>query len=53
METDILVWWRKELGLPPYLSKSEMPQRGWTETVDLDAIDVAETIRRMKSLGGH
>lgn len=50
IERDILDWWRKDLGLPPYLSESEMPSRGWTETVDADAIDILSTIERIKAL---
>ena len=40
IEQSILVWMRQELGLPIYLSKSEMPHGGWTETVDAEAISV-------------
>lgn len=50
IEADILDWWRTDLGLPPYLSRVEMPQGGWTETVDLDAIDIPATIGRIKAL---
>lgn len=50
IERAILDWWRNDLGLPPYLSKSDMPQNGWTETVELDEVDVPETIRRIERL---
>jgi recombinational DNA repair protein (RecF pathway) len=40
VEQEILSWWRNELGLPTYLSKSEMPQGGFTETVDANEIDL-------------
>jgi hypothetical protein len=40
VEQEILVWWRSELGLPIYLSNSEMPQGGFTETVDASEIDL-------------
>jgi hypothetical protein len=50
IEAAVLTWWRVGLGLPPYLSKNEMPQAGWTETVDADAIDIPATIRRIKEL---
>ena len=50
IEASILDWWRTGLGLPPYLSKLEMPQSGWTETVDADAIDVPATVRRIQQL---
>lgn len=50
IEDGILAWWRKDLGLPPYLSKDEMPQGGWTETVELDVIDIPATIARIRAL---
>lgn len=50
IEREILRWWRVDLGLPPYLSKHEMPQRGWTETVDADAIDIPSTKARIRAL---
>jgi hypothetical protein len=40
IEQEILSWWRNELGLPVYLSKIEMPQGGFTETVDASEIDL-------------
>ena len=50
IEAEILNWWRVDLGLGPYLSRQEMPQGGWTETVDSMEIDVASTIRRITTL---
>lgn len=50
IEASVLGWWRTSLGLPPFLSAREMPQGGWTETVDLDAIDLPATIRQIKKL---
>lgn len=50
VEREILRWWRKELDLPPYLSKKEMPHNGWTETVDADAVDILATIARIRAL---
>jgi hypothetical protein len=50
IEKNILSWWRKDLSLPHYLSKSEMPQGGWTETVDADAVDIPATIARVREL---
>ena len=50
IEDSILKWWRADLQLPPYLGPDEMPQKGWTETVALAEINVAETIRRMRSI---
>ncbi len=47
IEKEILDWWRGELALPVYLGRQEMPQGGWTETVDSTEIDLAATIRRI------
>ncbi len=47
VERGVLRWWRKDLCLPPYLGPQEMPQGGWTETVESCEIDVPETVRRM------
>lgn len=48
IERHILDWWRNDLGLPPYLSVREMQQGGWTETVDLDAVDMTAVIERIQ-----
>ena len=40
VEQEVLSWWRSELGLQIYLSASEMPQGGFTETVDASEIDI-------------
>lgn len=44
IEDDVLRWWRRNLRLPPYLKREQMPQGGWTETVALDSIDLAATV---------
>ena len=31
---------RKEMNIPPYLAKDDMPFGGWTETLSADAISV-------------
>jgi hypothetical protein len=49
-EDAILAWWRNDLGLLPHLGPEEMPQTGWTETVAVDEIDLAETMRRIRRL---
>ncbi len=41
VEQSILEWWRNELDLPIFLSVEDMPQRGFTETVDALAIDLS------------
>jgi recombinational DNA repair protein (RecF pathway) len=40
VEQEILAWWRNELGLGPYLSASDMPQGGFTETIDANEVDL-------------
>lgn len=50
IERDILGRWRGDLDLPPFLAAGDMPQGGWTETVDAEAIDIPATIRRMQEL---
>jgi len=47
IETDVLKWWRGALGLPSYLSRDQMPQGGWTETVAAGRVDLAATVTRM------
>jgi hypothetical protein len=50
VERQILAHWRGDLGLPHLLGPEEMLQGGWTETVDLDAIDTPVTIVKIKEL---
>ncbi len=50
MEQSILIWMRQELNLPIYLSKSEMPHGGWTETVDADLITVLQIKLKFEAL---
>ena len=50
IETDILRWWRGELGLPSYLRRDQMPQGGWTETVAAGRVDLAATVTRICNL---
>jgi hypothetical protein len=44
IETKVLCWWRGELGLPSFLNRAQMPQGGWTETVDAARIDLAVAV---------
>jgi hypothetical protein len=50
IETNVLKWWRVALGLPSYLTPSQMPQGGWTETVAASRIDLTETMTRICKL---
>jgi len=40
IEGKILKWLRYQKNLPPYLSIEQMPQAGWSETVDASEIDL-------------
>lgn len=50
IETDVLKWWRGALGLPSYLTRNQMPQGGWTETVAAGRVDLAATVTRICNL---
>ena len=50
IEADVLSWWRRDLGLPPYLTRAQMPHNGWTETVAAGRIDLAATAARLCEL---
>lgn len=47
VERAILDWWRSS-GLPPFLTRAQMPQCGNTETVELALIDLAEVRCRVE-----
>lgn len=47
VEQEVLAWLRHDRGLPPYLSRTEMPHGGWTETVDADAIGLPHLWRQI------
>ena len=50
IEQEILLWWRNDLGLPQYLSSSEMPRGGQTETVDAGEIDLVTIWNRIEAI---
>jgi recombinational DNA repair protein (RecF pathway) len=50
IEQEVLRWLREDLGLPPFLSLENMPQRGWTETVDADAVDLPTIWAKVEEL---
>jgi hypothetical protein len=50
IEQEVLRWLRVDRGLPPFLSLDEMPQRGWTETVDASAIDLPTIWAKVEEL---
>jgi hypothetical protein len=48
IEREILSKLRKEMGIPAYLSKDDMPFGGWTETMSADAISLTKLRRMME-----
>ena len=45
-----LKWLRDERGLPTFLSREQMPQAGWTETVDASEIDLPTIWSKVEEL---
>jgi hypothetical protein len=50
VEQELLLWIREDLNLPVYLGKDQMPQGGFTETVDSKEIDLSELVNKVKML---
>jgi len=50
IEQKILTWWRDSLKLDVYLSEFEMPQGGYTETVDASEIDLPTIWAKVEEL---
>ena len=50
LEQRILIWLRQEKGLGVYLSEFEMPQGGYSETVDASEIDLATIWAKVEEL---
>jgi len=50
IEQETLRWLREDRGLPPYLSKDQVPQAGWTETVDASEIDLPTIWAKVEEL---
>ena len=50
IEGKILQWLRYEKNLPPFLSIEQMPQAGWSETVDAAEIDLPTIWAKVKEL---
>ena len=50
IEQETLRWLREERGLAPYLSKDQVPQAGWTETVDASEIDLPAIWAKVEEL---
>jgi hypothetical protein len=50
VEQKIIKWLRVEVSLPIYLSDNQMPQGGWTETVDAAEIDLPTIWAKVEDL---
>jgi hypothetical protein len=50
VEQELLLWIREDLSLPVYLGKAQMPQGGFTETVDAKEIELSEIVNRVRTL---
>jgi hypothetical protein len=50
VEQELLSWIREDLNLPAYLGKTQMPQGGYTETVDSKEIELSEIVQKVKTL---
>jgi len=50
IEQDILYLLRVTRNIPPYLTKEQMPQRGETETVDMELIQIEELTKLINKL---
>jgi len=47
LETSVMAWIRVDLGLPQFLGRADMPQRGWTETFSMDGPTNDEIVDRI------
>lgn len=50
VESAFFLWLRKELKIPPYMSRGDMKQRGWSETFTSQAISKEEVADRIAKL---
>jgi hypothetical protein len=50
VETEVLKWLRNKKNLLPYLTIEQMPQAGWSETVDAAEIDLATIWAKVEEL---
>jgi hypothetical protein len=50
IEQDVLLWLRKDLGLPVYVLKEQMPQGGFSETFDASEIDLPSVWAKVQEL---
>jgi hypothetical protein len=50
IEGKVLHWLRYQKNLPPYLSVEQMPQAGWSETVDASEVDLPTIWAKVEEL---
>ncbi len=50
LEQKVLLWVREDLKLNPHLTKSHLPQSGWTETIDAAQVDLSTLWAKIKEL---
>jgi recombinational DNA repair protein (RecF pathway) len=50
IEQEVLSWLSESFGWTPYLTKSDMPQGGYTETIDASEIDLATIWAKVEEL---
>ena len=50
IEQEVLEWLREVFGWTPYLTKNEMPQGGYTETIDAEEIDLPTIWAKVEEL---
>lgn len=48
IEQRIITWWRDELGIPPALTRREMPRHGYSETAFTTLIPVEYTMAKIE-----
>jgi len=48
IESKVLHWLRQEKNLLPYLSSEQMPQAGWTETMDASGVELTSVWKRVE-----
>jgi hypothetical protein len=44
VEQATIAWWRRELGVGPFMNAADMPQGGWTETISADAVAFTDLV---------
>ena len=50
IEQRIITWWRDELGVPPALTRREMPRHGYSETASITLISIKNTVAKIEEL---